>query len=103
MKEDGVWLRESTTFFDVRVTHVNSKCNQGRPITQMVFKENENEKKTKYQQRELDVEMGTFPPPMFSGQMVEWGLIVKCFLSNWQKNWQKRIKNDSMVENQNIL
>ena len=55
MKKDGFWLRGSTTFFDVRVTHVNSKYNQGQP-TQMVFKGNENEKKKKYQQRVLDVQ-----------------------------------------------
>jgi hypothetical protein len=58
MKADGFWLRGATAFFDVRVTHVNSKCNQGRP-TQMIFKEHENEKKRKYQQRVLDVEMGS--------------------------------------------
>ena len=40
----------------------------------MVFKENENEKKRKYQQRVLDVETGT-SPPLFSGQMVEWELM----------------------------
>ena len=64
MKADGFWLHGATSLFDVRVTHVNSKCNQGRP-TQMVFKEHENEKKRKYQQRVLDAEMGTFTPLVF--------------------------------------
>ena len=64
MKADGFWLRGATAFFDVRVTHVNSKCNQARP-TQMIFKEHENEKKRKYQQRVLDVEMGSFTPLVF--------------------------------------
>ena len=59
MKADGFWLRGATAFSDVRVTHVNSKCNQGWP-TQMIFEEHENEKERKYQQRVLDVEMGTF-------------------------------------------
>ena len=45
-----------TAFFDVRVTHVNSRSNQDKP-TAMIFKEQENEKKRKYQQRVLDVEM----------------------------------------------
>ena len=44
MKADCFWSRGATAFFDVRVTHVNSKCNQGWP-TQMIFKEHENEKK----------------------------------------------------------
>ena len=63
MKADGFWLRGAAAFFDVRVTHVNSKCNQGRP-TRMVFKEHENEKK-KCQKRVLDAEMGTFTPLVF--------------------------------------
>ena len=30
MKAGGFWSRGVTAFFDVRVTHVNSKCNQGK-------------------------------------------------------------------------
>ena len=56
MKADGFWLRGAPAFFYVRVTHVNSKCNQGQP-TQIVFKQHENEKKRKHQQRVLDVEI----------------------------------------------
>ena len=52
MNEDGFWLREAKAFFDVRVTHVNSKCNQGQP-TQIISKQHENEKKRKYQQKVL--------------------------------------------------
>ena len=54
----------SPAFFDVRVTHVNSKCNQGK-ATSTIFKEQEEEKKRKYQQRVLDVEMGSFTPLVF--------------------------------------
>jgi hypothetical protein len=64
IKADGFWIRGTTAFIDVRVTHVNSKCNQGR-ATQIIFKEHENEKKRKYQQRVLDVEMGSFSTPCF--------------------------------------
>ena len=49
-KTGGVWSRGVTTFFDVRVKHVNSKCNQGKE-TSAIFKEQEEEKKRKYQQR----------------------------------------------------
>ena len=59
----GCWSRGVTAFFDVRVTHVNSKCNQGKAIS-TIFKEQE-EKKRKYQQRLLDVEMGSFTPLVF--------------------------------------
>ena len=63
-KAGGFWSREVTAFFDVRETHVNSKCNQGKK-TSTIFKEQEEEKKRKYQQRVLDVEMGSFTPLVF--------------------------------------
>ena len=37
------------------------KCNQGK-ATSTIFMEQEEEKKGKYQQRVLDVEMGSFTP-----------------------------------------
>ena len=79
MKADAFWLRGATAFFDVRVTHVNSKCNQGRP-TQMIFMEHENEKGRKYQQRVLDVEMGFFRPLVFGtngGMGIEGQMFLK--------------------------
>ena len=65
-------------FFDVRVTHVNSKCNQGKTAS-TIFKEKEEEKQRKYQQRVLDVEMGSFTPLVFetNGGM---GADCNCFL-----------------------
>ena len=42
-KAGGFWSRGVTTFFAVRVTHVNSKCNQGKE-TSTIFKEQEEEK-----------------------------------------------------------
>ena len=64
VKAGGFWSRGVTAFFDVRVTHVNSKTNQGKPTT-AIFKEQESEKKRKYQQRVLEVEMGSFAPLIF--------------------------------------
>ena len=52
IKAGGFWARGVTAFFDVRVTHVNSKCYQSKPTSE-VFKEQEEEKKRKYQQRVL--------------------------------------------------
>ena len=65
-------------FFDVRVTHVNSKCNQGKE-TSTIFKEQEEEKKRKYQQRVLDVEMGSFTP-LILGTNGGMGADCHCFL-----------------------
>ena len=53
-----------TSLFDVRVTHVNSKCQQNK-TTSEEFKAQEDEKKRKYQQLVLDVEMGSFTPLVF--------------------------------------
>ena len=43
MKREGFWSRGVTAFFDVRVTHVNSKCNQGK-ATSTIFKGQEEDK-----------------------------------------------------------
>ena len=77
-KAGGFWSRGVPAFFDVRVTHVNFKCNQ-RKTTPTIFKEQEEEKKRKYQQRVLDVEMGSFTPLVFGtdGRM---GADCNCFL-----------------------
>ena len=61
IKEGGFWSRGVTSFFYVRVSHVNSKCYQNK-TTSEEFKEQEDEKKRKYQQRVPDVEMGPFTP-----------------------------------------
>ena len=64
IKAGGFWARGVTAFFDVRVAHVNSKCCQSKRTSE-VFKEQEEEKKRKYQQRVFDVEMGSFTPLVF--------------------------------------
>ena len=77
LKAGDFWSRVATAFFDVRVTHVNSKCNQGKAIS-TIFKEQE-EKKRKYQQRLLDVEMRSFTPLDF-GTNGGMGVDCHCFL-----------------------
>ena len=64
MKAGGFWTPGVTAFFDVRVRHVNSWSNQGK-ATATIFREQENEKKRKYNQRVIDVEMVTFTPLVF--------------------------------------
>ncbi|CAH3044398.1 unnamed protein product [Porites lobata] len=54
MKGRGFWTPGVTAFFDVRVTHVNSRSNQGK-YTATIFREQENEKKRKYNQRVMDL------------------------------------------------
>ena len=64
MKAGGFWIPGVTAFFDIQVMHANSRSNQGKH-TATIFKEQENEKKRKYNQRVIDVEMGTFTPLVF--------------------------------------
>ena len=64
MKAGGFWTPGVTAFFDVRVTHLNSRSNQSKH-TVTIFKEQENENKRKYNQRVMDVEMGSFIPLVF--------------------------------------
>ena len=78
MKAKGFWSRGVTGFFDVKVTHVNSKCNQGK-ATSTIFKEQEEEKRRKYQPGVLDVEMGSFTPIVF-GTDGGMGADCNCFL-----------------------
>ena len=79
-KAGGFWSRGVTAFLDVRVTHVNFKCNEGK-TTSTVFKEQEEEKKRKYKQRVLDVEMGSFEfTPLVFGTNGGMGAECNCFL-----------------------
>ena len=78
-KAGGFWCCGVTAFFDVRVMHVNSKCNQGKE-TSTIFKEQEEKKKRKYQQRVLNVEMGSFTPLIF-GTNSGMGADCNCMLS----------------------
>ena len=88
IKAGEFWSRGLTAFFDVRVTHVNSRSNQGKPKT-MIFKEQENEKKRKYQQRVLDVEMGSFTSLVFG---TNGGVLVECqmFLKHLTEKLSKK-------------
>ena len=88
IKAGGFWSRGVTAFFDVRVTHVNSKCNQGKP-TSTIFKEEE--KKRKYQQRVLDVEMASFTPLVF-GTNGGMGVECNCFVKRLAEKLSE--KND---------
>ena len=64
IKVGGFWSRGVNAFFDVRVTHVNSRSNQNKS-TKKIFESHEKEKKRQYNQRVIDVEQGTFTPLVF--------------------------------------
>ena len=87
-KEGGVWSHGVTLFFDVRVTHVNSRCKQGK-TTSTIFKEQEEEKKWKDQQKVLDVEMRSFTPLVF-GTNGEMEAECNCFLKRQAKKLSEK-------------
>ena len=83
MKAGGFWSRGVKAFFDV-----NSKCIQGK-ATSTIFKERDEEKKRKYQQRVLNVGMGSLPPLLF-GTNGGMGAHYNCFLKRLaQKSSEK--------------
>ena len=61
IKARGFWRRGQDAFFDIRVTHVNSRSNSNLDTAQ-IFERHEQEKKRVYNQRVVDVENGTFTP-----------------------------------------
>ena len=65
-------------------------CNQGK-ATSTIFKEQEEEKKRKYQQRVLYVEMGSFTPLVF-GTKGGMGADCNCFLKHLAEKLSE--KND---------
>ncbi|EDO34768.1 predicted protein [Nematostella vectensis] len=89
MKAGGFWTPGVTAFCDVRVTHVNSQSNQNKP-TETIFREQENEKKRKYNQRIINVEIGTFTPLVFG---TNGGMGVDC------KNFLKYLAEKLSIKN----
>ena len=64
IKAKSFWQHGQTAFFDVRVTHVNSKTQQQKD-TKTIFRNHEQEKKREYLERILQVENGSMTPLVF--------------------------------------
>ena len=56
IKAKGFWRKGETAFFDVRVTHVNSKSSKNLKTAQ-TFRRHEDAKKREYLERVLEVSM----------------------------------------------
>ena len=61
----GVWCPMERVFFDVRVTHPNTRTSRNKSLRQ-IFKEQQQEKKIKYNNRIVQVEKATFTPLIFT-------------------------------------
>ena len=62
---NGLWSPMERTFIDVRITHPNCPTHIDKDIAQ-VYRTQENEKKSAYNERIIQVEKGTFTPIVFS-------------------------------------
>ena len=63
MLEVFVWERRRSAFFDIRVCHPNG--DSYRDLTpKQIYKKHENEKKRQYAERVMEIEQGTFTPPV---------------------------------------
>ena len=61
----GLWSPFERTFLDVRITHPNAPSNRSKTLDRL-YHRNEQEKKTKYNQRVLQTEKGSFTPLVYS-------------------------------------
>ena len=61
----SVWSQLDRVFFDIRVTHPNTRTNASKSPAQ-IYKEQEREKKGFYNRRVIEVEKGTFTPLVFT-------------------------------------
>ena len=75
----GVWSTFERTFFDIRITHPNAPSNQQKTLAQL-YKHHENEKKSLYNERVIQIEKGSFTPLVFAtsgGMGPEWNRFNK--------------------------
>ena len=70
----GIWSPMERTFLDVKIVHLNSPSYRGRK-PDAIYKEKENEKKSKYNQRIIQVEKASFTPLVFS---TSGGMALEC-------------------------
>ena len=60
-----IWSQYQKTFMDVRVTHPTADSHIGK-TAEALYRENEREKKSKYNERITNTEKATFTPLVFS-------------------------------------
>ena len=94
----GFWEEGAMAFFDIRVFNPFAKTHLKAKLS-TVFDKNETEKKTKYGQRVIEIEHGSFTPVVLSAYG-GCGHETECFLSRLiRKIAEKRDMPQSVVAN----
>ena len=92
IKAKAFWRKGETAFFDVRVTHVNSKSSKNLKTAQK-FRRHEDAKKREYLERVLEVEHGNFTPLIF-GTNGGFGQECSKFLKELARKLSEKTDND---------
>jgi len=74
----GLWNSCEKTFFDIRITHPTSQSYSGKSLAE-VYQQHEKEKKDKFNQRVIDIEMSSFNPLVFT---TSGGMAPECNRAN---------------------
>ena len=90
-KAGGFWSRGVTAFFDVRVTHFNSKCNQGK-ATSTILKEQEEEKSESTNEGCWALKWDLLLP-LFLEPTMGWEPTATAFSNAQRRSSQKRMRN----------
>ena len=93
----GLWSPMERTFGDVRITHLNSPAYRDKNASQ-IYKQHENEKKRKYNQRIMQVEKATFTPLVFS---TSGGMAPEC--NKYHKRLAVLISNKTKEEYSKVM
>ena len=92
IKGKGFWQKGETAFFDVRVTHVNSKSSNNLKTAQ-TFRRHKEAKKREYLDRMLEVEHDSFTPLIF-GTNGGFGQECSKFLKELARKLSEKTDND---------
>ena len=92
-KAERFCSRGGTAFFDIRVTHVNSKCNQGKQTSTIFNLRSRRMSKIESTNRGYWTLKWDLSHPSFLEPTVGWEPTATAFSNAWPRSSQKRMRN----------